>query len=254
MESPSVTSEPESKQTSESGLSVAFQPIADIAASRVYAYEAIIRGPNGEAAGQIFDSLPDEARANFDQRCAAGAIRWAMAVGLGTSGARLLIPVQGESIGNPAEHLEPILRVARHAGLIPERLIFGIEGYRDLPGSKLAEIIDVHRKAGPLTAFVGLGPNHAGLALCGRYLPDLVKLESELVSAIASSWSRRLVLEDLTPRIRQLGLKVIATGVDSEPVLQRLRSFGLNLVQGEEIASPAVRALPVPNLRRADAA
>jgi EAL domain-containing protein (putative c-di-GMP-specific phosphodiesterase class I) len=243
----------ERKPMPESGLTVAFQPIADIAASRVYAYEAIIRGRNGETAGQIYDSLEPEAKSNFDQRCAAGAIRWAMAAGLGSSGARLLIPVQAESIGAPAGHLEPILRVARQTGLIPERLIFGLEGYRQLPGRDLAEIIDVHRKAGPLTAFVGLGAGHAGLALCGRYLPDLVKLESELVSAIASSWSRRLVLEDLTPRIRQLGLKVVATGVDNEPVLQRLRSFGITLVQGEEIASPAVRTLPTPSLRRAAA-
>lgn len=250
MESQAVTSEGERKPVSDSGLTVAFQPIADIAASRVYAYEAIIRGRGGETARQVFESLSPEARTTFDQRCAAGAIRWAMAAGLGTSGARLLIPVQAESIGAPAEHLEPILRVTRHAGLIPERLIFGLEGYRQLAGPALAEIIDVHRKAGPLTAFVGLGPDHAGLGLCGRYLPDLVKLESELVSAIASSWSRRLVLEDLTPRIRQLGLKVIATGVDSEPVLQRLRSFGITLVQGEEIASPAERTLPAPALRR----
>ncbi|MDP5277861.1 EAL domain-containing protein [Sphingomonas sp. DG1-23] len=251
MESQAVTSEVESGQRSESGLTIAFQPIADISGNRVYAYEAIIRGPNGETAAQIFDSLSPEAKATFDQRCAAGAIRWAMSAGLGTSGARLLIPVQAESIGSPAEHLEPILRVSRQSGLIPERLIFGLDGYRQLPGRELAEIIDVHRKAGPLTAFVGLGPGHAGLALCGRYLPDLVILESELVSAIASSWSRRLVLEDLTPRIRSLGLKVIATGVDSEPVLQRLRGFGIMLVQGEEIASPAVRSLPIPTLRHA---
>lgn len=251
MESQSVTSELENRPRSDSGLTVAFQPIADISSSRVYAYEAIVRGRGGETAEQIYESLDAEARATFGQRCTAAAIRLSMAAGLATSGARLLIPVQAEAIRAPAEHLEPILRVARQSGLIPERLIFGLEGYQQLNGSELAEIIDVHRKAGPLTAFVGLGQGHAGLALCGRYLPELVKLESELVSAIASSWSRRLVLEDLTPRIRGLGLKVIATGVDSEPVLQRLRGFGIHLVQGEEIASPAIRALPNPSLRRA---
>jgi EAL domain-containing protein (putative c-di-GMP-specific phosphodiesterase class I) len=243
----------ESKPRADSGLSVAFQPIADISGSRVYAYEAIVRGRGGETAGDIYESLDADARAIFGQRCAAAAIRLSMAAGLGTSGARLLIPLQAGSIGAPAGHLEPILRVARQAGLIPERLIFALEGYQQLPGRDLAEIIEVHRKAGPLTAFVGLGTGHAGLALCGRYLPELVKLESELVSAIASSWSRRLVLEDLVPRIRGLGLTVIATGVDSEAVLQRLRSFGIPLVQGEEIASPEIRALPIPALRRAAA-
>lgn len=253
MDSQSVASELERKPVSESRITIAFQPIADISGNRVYAYEAIVRGPQGETAAQLHQSLEPEARATFGQRCAAAAIRWSMAAGLGTSGARLLLPVQAVAIGSPAEHLEPILRVARQTGLIAERLIFALEGYQQLPGQDLAEIIEVHRKAGPLTAFVGLGPGHAGLALCGRYLPELVKLESELVSAIASSWSRRLVLEDLTPRIRSLGLKVIATGVDSEAVLQRLRGFGIPLVQGEEIASPAIRALPIPAQRRAAA-
>lgn len=251
MDSQPVTSELEHKPVSDSGLTIAFQPIADISGSRVYAYEAIVRGRGGETATEIHASLEGEARATFGQRCAAAAIRLSMAAGLGTSGARLFIPVHAESIGDPTEHLEPILRVARMSGLIPERLIFGLEGYQQLGGSQLAEIIDVHRKAGPLTAFVGLGQGHAGLALCGRYLPELVKLESDLVSAIASSWSRRLVLEDLAPRIRGLGLKVIASGVDSEAVLQRLRGFGIHLVQGEEIASPEIRALPNPSLRRA---
>lgn len=253
MDSQAVASELKRKPVSESRITIAFQPIADTSGNRVYAYEAIVRGPHGETAAQLHQSLEPEARATFGQRCAAAAIRWSMAAGLGTSGARLLLPVQAETIGSPTEHLEPILRVARQSGLIAERLIFGLEGYQQLPGRDLAEIIEVHRKAGPLTAFVGLGPGHAGLALCGRYLPELVKLESELVSAIASSWSRRLVLEDLTPRIRSLGLKVIATGVDSEPVLQRLRGFGIHLVQGEEIASPAIRALPIPAQRRAAA-
>ena len=253
MDSQSVASELERKPVSESRITIAFQPIADISGSRVYAYEAIVRGQLGETAAQIHESLDPEARVTFGQRCAAAAIRWSMAAGLGTSGARLLLPVQAMAIDSPAEHLEPILRVARQTGLIAERLIFALEGYQQVPGQDLAEIIEVHRKAGPLTAFVGLGPGHAGLALCGRYLPELVKLESELVSAIASSWSRRLVLEDLTPRIRSLGLKVIATGVDSEAVLQRLRGFGIPLVQGEEIASPAIRALPTPAQRRAAA-
>jgi EAL domain-containing protein (putative c-di-GMP-specific phosphodiesterase class I) len=251
VDSQSVTSELEHKPLSDSGLTIAFQPIADLSGSRVYAYEAIVRGRNGETAAEIYGSLEGEARATFGQRCAAAAIRLSMAAGLGTSGARLLIPLQAAGIGAPSEHLEPILRVACISGLIPERLIFGLEGYQQLRGNELAEIIDVHRKAGPLTAFVGLGQGHSGLALCGRYLPELVKLESDLVSAIASSWSRRLVLEDLTPRIRGLGLKVIATGVDSEAVLQRLHGFGIHLVQGEEIASPEIRALPNPSLRRA---
>jgi EAL domain-containing protein (putative c-di-GMP-specific phosphodiesterase class I) len=241
----------ERKPVFDSGLTIAFQPVAEISGQHVYAYEAVVRGPGGETAAELLEALAPDARAEFDLHCALTAIRCSARAGLPASGARLSIPVHAPAIGAPAEHLETILHAARRAGLIPERLILALHGYQQIARSDLAELVDGNRKAGPLTAFVGLASDQAGLGLCGRYAPELVKLEPELVGAIASSWSRRLVLEDIVPRIRSLGIRPIATGVDSEAVLQRLRSFGIELVQGEHIARPEIGALPSPALRRA---
>jgi EAL domain-containing protein (putative c-di-GMP-specific phosphodiesterase class I) len=237
----------------ENATTIAFQPIADTGAGRVYAYEAVLRGPGDASMQDIRAPMDAEARVNFDRRCAVAAIRWAAAAGLGTSGARLCIPTFADAVTTPGEHLTPALQAARACGLIPERLIFAIQDYQAVSGPQLAEIVHVYGKLGCLTAFVGLGQGQSGLGTCGRYKPDLVKLESELVSGIASSWSRRIVLEDLTPRLRSLGLKAVATGVDSPAVLDRLGGFGLHLVQGEAIARPESGTLPIPHLRRAAA-
>jgi predicted signal transduction protein with EAL and GGDEF domain len=41
-------------------LAMAFQPIVDLEASRVFAYEALVRGPAGEAANSVLDKVSEE--------------------------------------------------------------------------------------------------------------------------------------------------------------------------------------------------
>lgn len=253
MDSGVISPEAPIRPAAESGMTMAFQPIVDIVGGRVYAYEAVLRGPNGESAAQIFAMLEPESRGDFDRRCAAAAIRWAMAAGLGATTARLCIPVYAPGTSVPGEPMITAARIGKQCGLIPERMIFALHGYQNLPGAQLADIVHRSAKMGSTTIFVGLGQDQVGLGVCARYRPNAVKLDEDLVGGIASSWSRRLVLEDLTPRIRKLGIKILAGGVDSEAVFTRLRSFGIYHVQGDHIAPPEVGALPPPILRRAAA-
>lgn len=241
----------DSRRESGAGVAIAFQPIVDVSSRRVYAQEAIVRGRDGETREALLQQVPEEARRDFDRRCAAAAIRWAMAAGLGTGGARLMLPITAGLIGNPADYLAPILTTAKTVGLIPERLLFALHGYAALRGSDIADILDQFGKLGPAVIFVGLGEGQSELGTCGRYLPYAVKLEPELVSGIDGSWSRRIVLEDLGPRLRSLGLKAITPGVSNEGVAEKLRKLGFYLMQGDHFAPAEVGVLPVPNLRRA---
>lgn len=50
----------------ETPITMAFQPIVDVEAKKVFAHEALVRGVNGESAGQILDSVTDETRYGFD--------------------------------------------------------------------------------------------------------------------------------------------------------------------------------------------
>jgi len=61
---------------------MAFQPIVDVAARRVYAYEALVRGPEGQSAGTILSQVTAENRYAFDQACRVKAIEQAAALGL----------------------------------------------------------------------------------------------------------------------------------------------------------------------------
>lgn len=253
MDSGVLSPEAPIRPASESGMTMAFQPIVDVVGGRVYAYEAVLRGPDGETGSQIIAMMAPESRGDFDRRIAAAAIRWAMAAGLGATSARLCIPVHAPGASIPGEPMITAALVGRQCGLIPERMIFALHGYQDLPGAQLADMLHRTSRMGSLTTFVGLGDRQVGIGACARYAPNAVKLDGDLVSGIATSWSRRLVLEDLTPRVRKLGIRILAGSVDSEAVLTRLRSFGIYHVQGDHIAPPEIGTLPPPALHRAAA-
>jgi len=232
------------------GLAIAFQPIAEIAGSRIHAYEAQVQR-NGAPAAQDFDQLSAEQRCDVDRRCAVAAIRWAATAGFANSGGRLAIPMSAPAIGDPAEHIQPALVTARQYNIVPERLVFMLHHYQAITSSQLADIMHVFNKLGPAVAFHGIGPNESGLAACGKFAPHMVTIEPELITGVASSWSRRIAIEDLVRRMQSLSLRIVAAGVDSEAAYERLRSFGVPLVQGSYVGAPAAGILPQPMSRSA---
>ncbi|WP_066724300.1 EAL domain-containing protein [Sphingomonas pituitosa] len=238
----------------EAGLHLAFRPVHDVITGRVYAYEALLRGPDGEEGDEILAQIPSARHAELDRRIAAAAVYRAMDAGLGRMSARLLIPILAPRAAPAGSSLAAAMEAGRRTGLVPERMIFGIHDFADVPGQHLADLVDGHRRAGSLSAFVGLSHDPIGFTPCVRYRPEMVRLDPELVHGIDSSWSRRLMLEELAPRLRDLGIRVIADGVEREPVLQRLRSFGIFHVQGEMVAPPIPGALPPTRIARPAAA
>lgn len=238
----------------EAGLHLAFRPVHDVVTGRVYAYEALLRGPDGEEGDEILAQIPATRHAELDRRIAAAAVYRAMDAGLGTMPARLLIPILAPTAAPAGASLAAAAEACRRTGLAAERLIFGIHGFADVPGQHLADLVDGHRRAGSITAFVGLGHDPIGFTPCVRYRPEMVRLDPDLVHGIDASWSRRLMLEGLAPRLRDLGIRVIADGVEREPVLQRLRSFGIFHVQGTMVSPPMPGMLPPTRIVRAAAA
>src|SRR5690348_10092669 len=64
-------------------FTMAFQPVVDLQLRRIDAYEALVRGPQGESAGAVLSQVTAENRYSFDQACRVKAIELATALGLG---------------------------------------------------------------------------------------------------------------------------------------------------------------------------
>ena len=63
-------------------FTMAFQPIMDLHSGRPFAYEALVRGVDGQSADTVLSWVDDAHRYRFDQACRVKAIELASRLGL----------------------------------------------------------------------------------------------------------------------------------------------------------------------------
>lgn len=226
-------------------LAMAFQPIVDIQTGQPFAYEALVRGVNGESAAEVLAQVTPETRYAFDQQCRVAAIRQAVETGILDTPARLSINFLPNAVYSPVACIQLTLKTARETGLPTDRIIFEFtENERIDDADHVTNIVETYKQMGFTTAVDDFGAGHAGLGLLARFTPDFIKLDMELIRGLDSSLSRRLIVEHATRLARSLGITVIAEGIETAEEAFALRELGIRYLQGYLFARPALRALP----------
>lgn len=228
---------------------MAFQPIVDIASQRVWGHEALVRGPNGEAAASILANVSDNNRYRFDQACRIKAIQTAGRLFDGND-LRLSINFMPNAVYEPAACIRTSLEAARQVGFPTERIMFEFtEDERVRDAAHVGRIIAEYRRLGFITALDDFGAGYAGLKLLAEFQPDLLKIDMALLRRIDVSQARQAIVAGIAAIARALDIAVIAEGVETEKELAVLRATGIRLFQGYLFAPPSFRALsPVPML------
>ncbi len=223
-------------------FSMAFQPIVDLTAKRVFAYEALVRGPDGEPSGTVFAHVDDMNRYRFDQACRAKAIELAARLGIDTL---LSINFMPNAVYRPELCIRATLEAAERYGFPIERIMFEVtESERVLDVPHLRAILDHYRARGFVVAIDDFGAGFAGLNLLSELRTDLVKLDMGLVRGIDADPVRQAIVRGMVAVCRELGIRVVAEGVETEAELRIVRAMGIDLVQGYLFARPAFEALP----------
>jgi EAL domain-containing protein (putative c-di-GMP-specific phosphodiesterase class I) len=228
---------------------MAFQPIVDLRTGRPWAYEALVRGAEGQSAGSVLAQVTAENRYAFDQQCRVAAIEGAVAAGLLETDARLSINFLPNAVYSPKACIQLTLRTAQATGLPTDRLMFEFTENEEMDDpSHVMNIVETYRQMGFTTALDDFGAGYAGLGLLARFQPDVIKLDMALLRGIDGSEPRRLIVEAMVGLCRRLGVAVIAEGIETRGELDAVRAIGIDLVQGYLLAKPAFRALPEPML------
>lgn len=219
----------------------AYQPIVDVASRRVYAHEALVRGPQGEGAMSVLAQVTEGNRYRFDQACRVKAIKMAAQLGLQE---RVSINFLPNAVYKPEVCIRTTLEAARTHGFPTERIIFEVtEGERVEDGPWLATILREYARCGFLTAIDDFGAGYAGLTLLADFTPDIVKLDMALVRGIDASRSRQAIARGMLRICQELDIQVIAEGVETAAERDFFLSEGVTLMQGYLFARPAFRAL-----------
>lgn len=226
-------------------FAMAFQPIVDVDAAKVFAYEALVRGLNGESAETVMSQVTAENLYKFDQSCRVLAITQAQRLGLVATGAMLSINIIPGAVYDPAACLQVTLKTARRVGFPIDKLIFEItemEEVRD--ASHVMKIVDEYRRHGFRIAIDDFGAAYAGLNLLAELRVQILKLDRALIHELHRRPAARAIVGAMVTLCRRLGTEVVAEGVETVAEYRALRECGIRLMQGFLLARPAVDRLP----------
>lgn len=223
-------------------FTMAFQPIVDIEARQVFAYEALVRGVNGEGAFQILKQVNDDNRYQFDQSCRVKAIELAARLEMNT---RLSINFLPNAVYEPKSCIRATLDAAEKYQFPPEQIIFEVNESEPVgePGH-LGRIFQEYHNQGFTTAIDDFGAGHAGLNLLADFQPGIIKLDMALIRRIDTNKIRQSIVQGLLATTNELGITVVAEGVETAGELKTLRGMGIRLIQGFLLARPAIERLP----------
>lgn len=228
-------------------FTMAFQPIVDVGEGRVWGYEALVRGTAGQGAAWVLDQVGEDERYRFDQACRVKAIELAGRLFPHGEDLRLSINFMPNAVYEPSACIRATLAAALKVGFRRDRIMFEFtEGEEVLDVQHLKRIINEYRRQSFVTAIDDFGAGYAGLKLLAAFQPDLIKLDMDLLRGLDAEVARARVVSGVVSIARDLGVEVLAEGVETAGELQVLRSFGINLFQGYYFARPEVEALPQP--------
>ncbi len=226
-------------------FSMAFQPIVDVEAGSVVAYEALARGPKGEPAQFVLDQTLHNNRYATDQRCREKAIVVSAALGVLETRADLNINFYPNAVYEPKQCLVRTFNAAESVNFPLNRVVFEVtevEKVRDQ--EHLKNIMSEYRSHGLRVAIDDFGAGHSGLGLLSVFQPDILKIDQALIHDIDTRPASRSIVRSIIQVCRDLNILIIAEGVERPEEMRALCDLGIFKMQGFLFGRPAFEVLP----------
>jgi EAL domain-containing protein (putative c-di-GMP-specific phosphodiesterase class I) len=221
-----------------SSMWMAYHPIVDVRNKTVFGYEALLRStePSLPHPGAVIDAAMRLGRLESLGR----AIRSAAAEPIPSdTDFALFVNLHVTDLTDPAlsDPDSPLSKIATRVVLeITER-------------SSLDEVKDARRRVAALRemgfriAVDDLGAGYAGLSSFTLLEPEIVKLDMSLIRDIHVTSTKQKVVRSMTALSKDMGMTVVAEGVETCEERDCLVDLGCDLLQGFLFAKPG-RAFP----------
>jgi len=209
----------------------AFQPIVDMTDESVFSYEALRRKRVGDhPAARCYENFPQQ------------ALSLASELGISTY---LNINISPASLEDSKNFTEETLKHIIGHNIAAQKLVIEItetEAVKD--NERFRILVDDFRARGIKIAIDDFGAGYSGLNLLANFQPDMVKLDMGLVRNIQSHGPRQSIVRAIHQVCFELGIDLIAEGVETLDEYRWLRDSEIELHQGYLFAKPATESLP----------
>jgi EAL domain-containing protein (putative c-di-GMP-specific phosphodiesterase class I)/ActR/RegA family two-component response regulator len=215
-------------------LWIAYQPIVRFEAKEVYGYEALMRTtePTLPHPGAVLDAAERLGRLRELGR----AVRDKAAEGFANApaGATLFVNLHTLDLSD-----DGLLAVTAPLTKIASRVVLEITERAALDEVKDARArVAALRAIGFRIAIDDLGAGYAGLTSFAQLQPEVVKLDMSLVRDVHKEPTKRKLIHSMTQLCREMGMLVVAEGIETQDERDALSGLGCQLLQGYLFARP----------------
>jgi EAL domain-containing protein (putative c-di-GMP-specific phosphodiesterase class I) len=221
---------------------MAFQPIIGWRDRRVFGYEALLRSdePLMKNPAEFLDAAERLGRLNELGRAIRALV--AASAGAGESGdAKLFVNLHSADLNDEELYSRdaPLSKIAGRVVLeVTERA--SLYGVKDVAGC-VRKLKDM----GFQIAIDDLGAGYAGLTSFTQLEPEIVKLDMSLVRGVDSDPRRQSIVRSMKRLCDDLGMLVVAEGVETQEERETLAAMECDLLQGYLFARPQ-KGFPAP--------
>jgi EAL domain-containing protein (putative c-di-GMP-specific phosphodiesterase class I) len=220
----------------------AFQPIIDAVDREIYSYEALVRGIGGESAATVLGHILPSKLHDFDLRARVVAIQQAARLGVSC---RLNLNFLPQSLKTSPQAITSIFKAAATHRFPIERIVLEVTESEVIADAvELGRVLNEFRAQGLAVAIDDFGAGYAGLNLLADFQPDCVKLDMHLVRGIEGHGPRQAIVRAILQACADLGIDVIAEGVETRAESHWFLDAGVRLFQGYLFAKPGFECLP----------
>ncbi len=221
-----------------------FHPIVEAHTGLVFGYEALIRARHPQTqeligAGPIIASAHQlKLEHVLDQQARRTAIKHAAALDI--PNIRFFINFLPNTIYDPEICLRTTMEAADKYHLDPARLVFEVVETERIPDmARLRHILDYYRSRGVGTAVDDMGAGFASLQYLAELRPDYVKIDRDLMVRAEHEDDARRDLDMIVGKAKEMGIFVIAEGIETPAQMQVSLEAGVDYLQGFLFARPA---------------
>jgi len=223
-------------------LDVAFQPIINIHTGKIYAVEALLRNFQDIGFKSIFDVFDtvykEKLLYSFDLALREKAfkkytqIQNYEKIKLFFNLDNRLLSMDNFSTGNTA-------KILRGCNIKKENICFEISERHKISGeSELEKLLQYYKNEDFSIAIDDFGVGYSGYKLLYDFTPNIIKIDRFFLQGIEKNMKKKLLVRNITHLAIQLGIKVIAEGIETKAEYFTCKEIGCHLAQGYLIQKP----------------
>jgi EAL domain-containing protein (putative c-di-GMP-specific phosphodiesterase class I) len=198
-----------------------------------------VRGQELLEAAEAHDAL-----FSFDARARASVLEAGLPVL--PDGELLFVKVDPRAVLDVESSLRAVWPQVERAGGQPDRIgleMMGVERFHDV--ELLQALVAHHRDQGARISLDDLSIGTDALGVLEALKPDIAKLSLNLCKGIETSPARRHLVGALVEVAHELGVRVVAVGIERDHELEHLQELGIDLGQGFYLGQPNEEMLAV---------